>query len=269
MRTSAAGGSSGIGGISIGKTKVLATNDVLAWDGSNWVNATASGGGGLTSVATNATLTGDGTVGAPLGVVGTFLSSVSVDSTISGNGTSGNPLGVAFALTAGTTTFNYGSSINYDNRGRIRGVVNNPVTDYTWVIQGSASVNSSATPIVPGTITQSGLLNNPGSAFSLTNCKFTAPTNGLYQFSVSGTISGVAPGIVGCGFVGLTNAFGVNTYSFYNYRDGNTITNPPFFCSGQMYLNAGDGCTLQIAQNTGSAQTASNMTIVITGSGKV
>lgn len=243
MRTSASGGSSGIGGINIGKTKALATNDTLAWDGSNWVNVVPAAGG---------------------------LTSVSVDSTISGNGTPGAPLGVAFALTAGTQSLSYGSSINYDNRGRIRGVVDNPTTNYTWVIQGSAPVASSATPVIPGTITASGLLNNPGSAFSLTACKFTSPANALYRFAVSGNFPAATPGVFGAGFVGISNAFGgPNTYTFYNYHNAQTITSPWFFCSGEMYLNTGDGCTLQIAQNTGSSQTASNMTIVISTAGKV
>ena len=58
------------------------------------------GGGGLSSVAHDATLTGDGTVGTPLGLdtalkalIDTALQAVAVDgSTITGDGTAGNPL---------------------------------------------------------------------------------------------------------------------------------------------------------------------------------
>jgi len=59
-----------------------------------------SGGGGVTEIVTDSTLTGEGTVSAPLGIatnilqnIGSKLSSVSVDgTTITGDGTPGNPL---------------------------------------------------------------------------------------------------------------------------------------------------------------------------------
>jgi len=48
---------------------------------------------GLTSVATDATLTGDGTSGSPLSVVDNYLETVAVDGiTITGDGTVGDPL---------------------------------------------------------------------------------------------------------------------------------------------------------------------------------
>ena len=48
----------------------------------------------LSSVSVDATLTGNGTIGNPLGVAGAYLSTVATDATLTGEGTLDSPLSV-------------------------------------------------------------------------------------------------------------------------------------------------------------------------------
>ena len=268
-RTSAVGGAGGLSAINIGKTKVLATNDVLSWDGSNWVNAVASGGG---TVTTDATLTGDGSAGAPLHVVNPFTGVSTFTSTITGNGTSGTPLGVAYSLPAGTVNAPFGSSITYNTAGLIKSVVDNPATNYVWLFQGTATVASSTTAATCSNMTLTGgaPTNNPGTAFDLTTLRFTAPASGMYSFFVCGNFPALSPAILGCGWLGLTNAFGaLTTYQYFDIKTAQTGTGTLVTGGGQMYLTTGDTARVYFTQNTGSSQTISNMTVCIFGLGKV
>lgn len=246
MRTSAAGGSSGIGGINIGKTKDLAATDVLTWDGSSWTNA-APAGGGLTSVST-------------------------FTSTITGNGTPGAPLGVAYSLPAATLNFPYGSSIFHNTSGLMKTTVDNPATNYTWLFFGSASVPTSVGGITCDNmvLTPGAPTNNPGSAFNLTNLKFTAPSSGMYMMTVGGNFPGLTPSIVGCGWLGICNAFGgINTYQSLDMKSAQTGSGLYQGNTCVMYLAAGDGARVYFGQNTGSTQTVQNLTVCILGLGKV
>lgn len=265
--TSAVGGSGGLGGINIGKTKALATNDVLSWDGSNWVNSVASGG----TVVTDATLTGDGSGGAPLHVVSPFTG-VTTDTTLSGIGTVGNVLKLPAVVTGGTNKSAFGSSITYDNQGRITAATDNPATNYVWLFQGTATVASSATPVTVSNLVLTGgaPTNNPGTAFDLTTVRFTAPSSGMYSFFVSGNFPGLTPGVLGCGWLGLTNAFGaLTTYQYFDVKTAQTGSGTFVNGGGQMYLTTGDTARVYFAQNTGSSQTVSNLTICVFGMGKV
>lgn len=268
--TSAVGGAAGISGVNIGKTKSLAANDVLTWDGSNWVNAVASGG--ITSVATDDTLTGDGSVGAPLRVVSPFTGVSVFSSTMSGNGTSDSPLEVVYSLPAGTVNAPYGSSITYNTAGLIKSVVDNPSTNYVWLFQGTATAPNSTTPTTISNMVLTGgaPTNNPSSAFDLATCRFTAPSTGMYMFTVSGNFPTFTPSALGCGWLGLTNAFGaLTTYQFFDTKTAQTGSGTVVSCTGMMYLTTNDTARIYVAQNTGSSQTFSNMNVIIFGLGKV
>lgn len=243
--TSAIGGSGGISGVSIGKTKALAVDDVLSWDGSNWVNVVAPSGG-LTSVSTHT-------------------------STITGNGTPALPLGVAYSLPAGTVTLPYGSSVTYNTAGLIKTNTDNPASNYVWLFSGTASVNSSTGGSIPGALTLDGLAptNNPGTSYDTSTNKFTAPSAGVYKFSIGGNFPGLTPTNVGAGWLGLSNAFGGSTtYQFFNNLSAQSEAGQLFCCTAHMYLATGDTARPYITQNTGSAQTVNNLFIIITGEGK-
>lgn len=73
--------------------------------------------GGLDEVATDATLTGDGTPGNPLSVVavpGSGLSTVSVSAPITGNGTPGSPIDIAPATTSTDGSLSAGDKAKLD-----------------------------------------------------------------------------------------------------------------------------------------------------------
>jgi len=242
MRTSAVGGSSGLGSVGIGKTKTLAVNDSLVWDGSTWTNAVVSGGGGLTSVSTNSTLEGDGTPGNVLGIKSAFT-------------------------TPSTLSLEYDSTIQYDQYGRVVTSVPRTLSNSVWVIEGDASVASTTIGAIPGTLTLTAgaPYNNPSTAFSLTNMRFQAPWAGLFNVSINANFPGVTASTVGAGYLGIVNVFGGSTtIQAYNIQQGVSTVGQLFSVSGQTYVSATEGFRVYLFQNSGSAQTA-HIQIIVSG----
>jgi hypothetical protein len=203
------------------------TNQVLQWDGSQWVPANIAGGSGdnwgAQSAVTNGTLTGNGTIGSPLGLASQGAANgqaliwngsawtpqnltgdnwgsqtVNTSSVLSGNGTSGSPLTLA---QQGATT---------DQALKWNGIIWTPQNDngfnlpYTYAdnFAGSILDISNANPI--------------GTCVSGTNSSAGTNATGL-----RGVISATTPGVNSAGVYGQNaGAASINGYGVWGQHNG-------------------------------------------------
>ena len=209
------------GNVTLSLLTTCASGQVLQWNGSTWVCATASGSGTITGVTAGADLTGGGTSGnvtlnldttkvALLGAANTFVANQSITGTLNIASTayqlltvqSANGFGTWFALgnsSSGGHTWNIISA----GGGNGEGAGNFAITDLTGkstiFLEGNTNV-SSTLQAGSNLITDANGANNGG------------PTPGV-QFGGSGSGEGIASDRTGG-----SNRFGLDLYTNFTPR---------------------------------------------------
>lgn len=202
------------------------TNQVLQWDGSQWVPANISGGSGdnwgAQSAVTNGTLTGNGTIGSPLGLASQGAANgqaliwngsawtpqnitgdnwgsqtVSTSTVLSGIGTSGSPLTIA---QQGASS---GQALKWN------GIIWTPQNDNGFNLPYTYTDNYA------GNILDISNSNTLGSCVSGTNSSVGTNATGL-----RGIVSATASGVNSAGVYGQNAATTSNGYGVWGQHNG-------------------------------------------------